>query len=82
MGLLLVVQVTLSITPAPHLLGPPPSTSLSPLLPPQPEQGDTLQYLPTQQGHEMWTLCLSHHQVCWLLEDMLAFRRYRYGCID
>ena len=52
MGLLLVVQVTLPITPATHLLGPPPLTSLSPSLPPQPEQGHTLQYLPTQRGHK------------------------------
>ena len=69
MGVLLVVQVTLPITPATHLLGPPPSTSLSPSLPPQPEQGDTLQYLPTELEHKMWMLCLSHHQVWWLSED-------------
>ena len=69
MGLLLVLQVTLLITPAPHLLGLPPSTSLSPSLPPQPEQGHTLQFLATQRVHEMWMLCLSHHQVCWLSED-------------
>ena len=67
-----VMQGTPLVTPVAHLvrtLGPPPSTSLSPSMSPQQQQEHTTQYSPMQLGRERCQMCLSHHQVCWLLED-------------
>ena len=59
------VTYTAFMTPAPpHLLGVRPTTSASPSLPPQKQQGYTMEYSATQLAQQVYQMCLSHHQVC------------------